>query len=304
MRGYISAPHPRLEVKSTGGLMRRPDIISARSVAQVFPFFLAAVSAGALDPGRPPNEQFDLTHWKLTLPTDRAGAFSGPPEEIGVADLAGGYHDRYFFTDPEDGSMGFKTPDIGATGGTSSHPRCELREMLPSGQQHNWKAASEGGTHRLGATCMVDSDSVGNGGQVCIGQIHAKDPNIAAVMLFYDNQQSQGAIRVHIKKKVTEEPGESHRFAPVGLNVPGTHSTKPIEYELQLTSDEAGHVVFTATVNGETWSEKVSAFDAHAWKSATFYFKAGSYYTLAVKGCGATVTFQSLVLFPATPRIH
>ena len=64
-----------------------------------------------------------------------------------------------------------------------------------------------------------------------------------------------------------------------------------------LASDEAGHVVFTATVKGETWSEQVSDFDAHAWKTATFYFKAGSYYTLAVKGCSATVSFQSLKLF-------
>jgi len=198
--------------------------------------------------------------------------------------------------------MGFKTPYNGATGGTSSHPRCELREMLPNGQQHNWTAGSEGGTHRLSATCTVDSDSVGNGGQVSIGQIHAKDPNIAAIMLFYDNKENQGALRVHVKKKVTEDPGESHRFAPVGLNVPGTHKTKPIAYELKLVSDEAGHVTFTATVDGETWSEQVSDFDAHAWKTATFYFKAGSYYTLPVKGCSAAVTFQSLLLFSPDPR--
>jgi len=273
--------------------------------AQFLVFCLAALSARALDPGRPPNEQFDLTHWKLTLPTDRAGKFSGPPQEIEVNELAGGYHGLYFFTDPEDGSMSFKTPSNGATGGTSSHPRCELREMLPNGQQHNWTAGSEHGTHRLNATCMVDSDSVGNGGQVSIGQIHAKDPNIAAVMLFYDNKENQGAIRVHIKKKVTEDPGESHRFAPIGLNVPGTHRTKPIAYELKLVSDEAGHVIFTATVNGEAWSEKVSDFDAQAWKTSTFYFKAGSYYTVAVKGCSATVIFQSLVLsLTALPKLR
>ena len=258
---------------------------------------LAVESARALDAGRPPGEQFDLTHWKLTLPTDRAGGFSGPPEEIAAADLARGYHGQNFFTDPQDGSMGFKTPFDGATGGTSSHPRCELRETLPSGQQHNWTAGSEGGTHLLKAMCAVDSDSVGNGGQVCIGQIHAKDPNIPAVMLYYDNKENQGAIQVDVKKKVTEDAKDSHRFASVGLNLPGTHRTKPIQYELKLASNEAGHVVFTAMVNGETWSEQVSDFDANAWKTATFYFKAGSYYTLPVKGCSATVTFQSLVLF-------
>jgi hypothetical protein len=263
-------------------------------IAQALAFYAAGLSAWALDPAKPPGAQFDLTRWKLTLPTDRAGNFSGPPEEIGVAALSAGYRGPYFFTDPQDGSMVFKTPSNGATGGTSSHPRCELREILPSGEQHNWTTGSEGGLHRLSAVCAVDSDSVGNGGQVSIGQIHAKDPNIPAVMLFYDNKENQGAIRVHIKKKVTEDSGESHRFAPVGLNVRGTHRTKPIKYELKLATDEAGHVIFTATVNGETWSERVSDFDANAWKTATFYFKAGSYYTLAVKGCAATVAFQSL----------
>lgn len=267
-------------------------------------YFAVALLAGgmgclpllALDPGRPPNEQFDLTHWKLTLPADRSEKLSGPAAEISVADLSAGYHDRYFSTDPEDGSMCFKTPANGATGGTSSHPRCELREMLPNGEQHNWTAGSEGGAHSLKALCMVDSDSVGSGGQVSIGQIHAKDPNVPAIMLFYDNRDNQGAIRLSLKKKVTEDLGESHRFAPIGLNVPGTHRTKPIAYELKLTGDAAGTVVFTATVNGETWSEKVSDFDAHAWTTSTFYFKAGSYYTNAVKGCAATVTFQSLAL--------
>jgi len=285
-------------------IMRRAGLRGAYVagfVSRILAFCAVVQSARALDPGRPPGEQFDLTHWKLTLPTDRAGKFSGPPEEIEVANLAGGYHGLYFLTDPEDGSMAFKTPYNGATGGTSSHPRCELREMLPSGKQHDWTAGSEGGTHRLSAACTVDSDSVGNGGQVSIGQIHAKDPNIAAVMLFYDNKENRGVIRVHIKKKVTEEPGESHRFAPAGLNAPGTHRTKPIQYELKLVSDEAGHVIFTATVNGETWSEQVSDFDAHAWKTATFYFKAGSYYTIPVTGCSATVTFQSLKLFSPGP---
>jgi hypothetical protein len=280
---------------------RRPGIDFLRTVAPVLTFCCAGFSAAALNPGKSPAAQFDLTHWKLTLPTDRAGTFSNAPEEIGVAALAAGYHDRYFFTDPVDGSMSFKTPDNGATGGTSNHPRCELREMLPSGQQHNWTAGSEGGSHSIKATCTVDSDSVGNGGTVSIGQIHAKDPDIAAIMLFYDNRENRGLLRVHVKQKVTENPGESHRFAPVGLNQPGTHRTRRIEYELKLASDEAGHITFTATVNGETWSERVSDFDANAWKAATFYFKAGSYYTLPVKGCSATVTFQSLLLSPAGP---
>jgi len=287
----------------TNSRARTHGVHFTRFMAPSLAFWISVLSARALDPGKPPGEQFDLTHWKLTLPTDRAGAFSGPPEEIGVPALAGGYHGPYFFTD-QDGSMGFKTPVNGATGGTSNHPRCELREMLPSGQQHNWTAGSEGGAHRLNATCAVDSDSVGNGGQVSIGQIHAKDPNIAAIMLFYDNKENQGALRVHVKKKVTEDPGESHRFTPIGLNVPGTHKTKPISYELKLASDDAGHVIFTAIVNGETWSEQVSDFDAHAWKTATFYFKAGSYYTTPVSGCNATVTFQSLVIsLAARPKL-
>src|SRR5262245_25689610 len=45
---------------------------------------LTAIPAAALDPGLPPGGNFDLTHWKLSMP-------SHPGTEIVAAQLEGGF---------------------------------------------------------------------------------------------------------------------------------------------------------------------------------------------------------------------
>src|SRR5262245_24009957 len=66
---------------------------------------LSAASAAALDPGLAPGDNFDLSHWKLTLP-DLAGT------EIGAAQLDGGFTNSFFYTG-SDGAMTFWCPVTG-----------------------------------------------------------------------------------------------------------------------------------------------------------------------------------------------
>src|ERR1039458_1202373 len=78
-------------------------------------FWLASATAWALDPSKPPSGNFDLSHWKLQLPT--AGGVltcsGGSVDEEKPAQLAG-FTNTYFYTG-SDGSMVFWAPINGAT---------------------------------------------------------------------------------------------------------------------------------------------------------------------------------------------
>src|SRR5262249_14076035 len=60
-------------------------------------------SDGGLDPTLPPGSNFDLSLWDLQEPIGSDGS----PTVISPTELAAGFHDSYFFTDPVDGAMTF-----------------------------------------------------------------------------------------------------------------------------------------------------------------------------------------------------
>ena len=48
---------------------------------------------------KPPSDHFDLSHWKLTLPSNASGTAEGKPAEIAAAQLSAGYaNERFFYT--------------------------------------------------------------------------------------------------------------------------------------------------------------------------------------------------------------
>lgn len=140
-----------------------------------------------LNPNVPPSGNFDLSHWKITLPNQ---------VENSVTDLINGFENsNWFYTDHSTGAMVFNCPNDGQTGG-STYPRSELREMLrgentsigTSGiNGNNWvfssstlanQEAAGGVDGVLTATVAVDhvsrtSDEDRKIGRVIVGQIHA-----------------------------------------------------------------------------------------------------------------------------------
>ena len=102
---------------------------------------LSGAGDGGLNPNLAPGSNFDLSLWELQEPVGSAGA----PTTITPAALAGGFHDSYFFTDPNDGAMTFWDPENGVTTADSSYPRSELREMNTDGSPANWPVT---GTNR------------------------------------------------------------------------------------------------------------------------------------------------------------
>ncbi len=261
-------------------------------VALFFVLLFCCITDGApLDPAKPPGGNFDLSHWKLTLPLDKQGGTNSNAAEASAAQLGAGYTNADFFRTAPDGAMVFASPALGAIAGgykgRNSHPRTELRELLnPKDSKVNWTGD---GVHSLTARCRVNA--IADGGKVCIGQIHGRSTDIPLVMIYYDNTVAPGKVtakvKYHVDDSKVDNDNEKHfAFAPVALNA-------DINYRIFVTNG-----VVAVTVNGETQSQDFYATDPH-WKNVDYYFKAGAYYT---SNGGTTNATQ--VSFFALAAIH
>src|ERR1043166_2284918 len=158
--------------------------VSVRSLAASLYFLLTPVSTVlALNPSLPPSGNFDLSHWKLTLPVDSNGTNIGTAAEIQVAQMITGYTNALYFYTASDGAMLFWCPVDGASTSGSDYPRSELREMLnPSSTSVNWFAY---GTHILTAQCKLTQ--IPSSKKVIIGQIHGFSTNIPLLKLQFND---------------------------------------------------------------------------------------------------------------------
>lgn len=147
-----------------------------------------------LDPGAAPCDNFDLRHWKLTLPS---GA------EVSAAELNAGFQMAdSFYTDPVGGGLVFRSPNIAGHTEDSLYSRSELCEMrAPDGPasaaENNWTTALGG---VLKARLRVDAVSTTGDprklGRVVIGQIHG--PHTEVVRLYFDKKPEAHKARLYI----------------------------------------------------------------------------------------------------------
>lgn len=240
--------------------------------------FLAFITppANAADASKPPGENFDLSHWKLTLPVDASGTSDGKAMEVSAAEVATGYTNADYFHTGPDGTMVFWAPVNGATTPGSDFPRSELREMLdPSDSDVNWTAD---GIHILEAQCRVTE--IPSSEKVIIGQIHSRSGKARPLIKLQFHKEKVEAL-----VKLSPEQGKDQKlaFPEVGMN-------KDIDYRIKL---EDG--LLSVTVNGGTQKVHILENDAD-WANQTFYFKAGAYCqdNEGPATEGARVSFSSL----------
>lgn len=209
-----------------------------------------------------PSKTFNLAHWKITLPIDRNGAFSGTASE--VKNLSGYQHRNYFYTGL-DGAMVFKAPVEGATTGGSKYARSELREM--NGSERAAWTIKQGGFMK--ATLEIDEvPTLFNGmkGRIIVGQVHGRDDELARLYwdketLYFENDQAGGTAR-ETKFILTNSVGAR----------PNVSLNEKFTYTIDVTPNR---VKVTVYADGQTYT---AADTIHqAWKSDAFYFKAGTY---------------------------
>lgn len=227
----------------------------------------ASTSPPALNPASPPGANFNLSPFKLQLPT---GA-SGKVDTIGSAQLVAGYtHPYYFYTDSTDGAMVMVDPTQGWTTSGSLHPRTELRENAI------WPTT---GTNKLNATLAVTLLPV----RVAIGQIfQGTGPSKPLCEL---QLTSEGVVQLMLEDN---NQGGSATFNPITTVPQGA----VFDYELSLT----GRTV-TVTVNSVVRTFNMDS----SFVGESFYFKAGNYDQSAVSGTpltqpGTIVKFYALAV--------
>jgi poly(beta-D-mannuronate) lyase len=159
---------------------------------------------GNLDPAAPPSRNFDLSKWKLTIPSGT---------DINPATLNNGYIlPGAFFTDPVSGGMVFRCPNIAGTTANSSYSRSELREMLNEGSGttslgNNWvlgtssaaaRSAAGGVDGTMKVSLRVDHVSTTGDaakvGRVIVGQIHGPDSEVIRLYFHKLPSDAKGAI--------------------------------------------------------------------------------------------------------------
>lgn len=161
------------------------------------------------DAGPPPSTNFDLLDWKLDLPINSAGEFTGQSIKIDEWDVANGYESQFFYTG-FDGGIVMRSPSQGATTSAGTiYTRTELREMLRRGDRsistrgqngepnlNNWAFSSApqealdkaGGVDGTLCVTLAVNEVTTTGenfevGRVIIGQIHAVDDE--PIRLYY-----------------------------------------------------------------------------------------------------------------------
>ncbi|MEM6688799.1 MAG: polysaccharide lyase family 7 protein [Planctomycetota bacterium] len=225
--------------------------------------------------GLHPGSQFDLKHWKLTLPTNAENGYEGKPREISGAELTEGFNDPHFYLDST-GSMVFWCPVVGATTEGTKYPRSELREMPELGDPHkNWVFF---GSHELSARCRVIETP--SNPKIVIGQIHSYKGQARPLVKL---QYFKGRIEALVKESPNAGRDLKLRFPDVELG-------SDIDWNIKLSGG-----ILSVIVNGTEKRVDVLEGDK-AWEDQTFYFKAGVY-PMDNDGDiteGARVSFSSL----------
>lgn len=222
-----------------------------------------------------PGQNFDLTLWKLTLPIDKNGTYTGSAME--VSPIGSTYSQQSHFYTASDGAMVFMAPATGATTSGSKYPRSELREMIAGNKLAAWTIDQGGSLTATVAVNEVPTTSAGAKGKVVIGQIHGPDDELCR--LYYDN----GAIYYVNDKSgsngTTETKFELKSSSGAKANIP---LNAKFDYKINIKD---GKETVSMVYNGVLYSasETISNF----WPGKALYFKAGVYVQVGKAGSGA-----------------
>lgn len=202
-------------------------------------------------PAETPGGEFDLSQWKITLPSDDNG--DQKPDEVEVAKLQKFSHPDFFYLNA-DGHMVFAAPNKAPTTANSSNTRSELRQMLRGSNTrigthdpgNNFAVEARKGSDKFGAvggkleaTLKVDHVSINAGDatkrpaySVVVGQIHATKYKNTRSGFGFGNEP----IKIYYKKF----PG--HKTGSVFWN-----------YERNLSKDNPDRTDLAVPVFGFAW---------------------------------------------------
>ncbi|MFA5940118.1 MAG: polysaccharide lyase family 7 protein [Sinimarinibacterium sp.] len=226
--------------------------------------------AGILSGALAPSQNFDLTQWKLTMPSG---------DEVSPAMLNSGFqYADVFYTDARIGGMVLRCPNIAGTTDNSHYSRTELREMLDPGNtsakalSNNW-TPEQGGWLR--AKLRVDHVSKtgdsGKVGRVIVGQIHG--PSTEPLRLYYAKKPTEATGRIYAAVESTF--GSTWRSADIvsNANDAGIALGENFTYQIKLYGTQLSVAIYRR--DGRKYA-LTRTIDAN-YLGQSLYFKAGVY---------------------------
>ena len=227
-------------------------------------------------------DDFDLSKWKLTLPVDEDyfdddggdGNFLDDSAYEVKGTALEGFESEYFYFDPVEGGLVFRTPVEGAkTSSNTRYARTELREM--DGLDRAAWTLDEGGT--MSATLKVTEMAAeydGDPSRIVIGQIHGQTDEL--VRLYYN---SDGEFYFANEMTGSDQQERLFYFENELGERPNASLGETFSY---LISVHEGQLTVALHVDGQTyWPVATDGLDPteiiSAWADDAFYFKAGVY---------------------------
>jgi hypothetical protein len=253
---------PRLSTRRLAAPLIRPALFAAL-------FTVLAPAHATLSKSAAPSSNFDLSHWKLTLPSG---------SEVGTSQLLSGYqYAGAFYTDPHNGGMVFRCPNIAGTTVNSHYSRSELREMLSptsdtKSDANNWRP-EDGGTQvaRLRVDRVSTTGDSTKVGRVVIGQIHG--PETEVIRLYYTKLPGEAKGRIYAGM---DDTNNNNTYSPdivSNKNGGGIALGQPFTYTIKL---KGTRLFVRIRTSADTYYDYVKYVDSR-YLGQNVYFKAGVY---------------------------
>ena len=270
-----------------------------------------------IDPKLAPSENFNLSHFKLRLPSDIDG--NGKPDLITSKELNEGYQSEYFYTG-NDGGMVFKCPSNGAKTSNTKYTRTELREMLRNGDKtiktkgvtkNNWvfssapykdRQAAGAVDGQMEATLAINRVTTTGEkkhiGRIIIGQIHSNTDE--PIRLYYRKLKENQLGSIYFAHEINN--GKDTYYEMIGGKsndlknpIDGIALNEKFAYKIKVVGNS---MCVTIARQGKENVERIIDMEKSGYdKSGVYqYFKAGIYNNnnTADKDDYAQVTFYNL----------
>jgi len=208
-----------------------------------------------------PGSIIDLDDWKVQLPVDSSGGFSGAYTEVWDLD---DYISPYFYTGP-DNALVLSAPVEGVTTSGSSYARTELRELEGSSNAE-WTLDQGGYLAVAMQVDMVPEKTDGSDAKIVIGQIHGGDAQL--VRLYYEH----GSIYWVNGRNEAQAKDVVYQLKDSKGNTPDVDLDETFSYSFDVKGDD---LTVSVTADGTTYSSKITI--GPGWGDNEFYFKAGLY---------------------------
>ncbi|NKF22271.1 polysaccharide lyase family 7 protein [Solimonas marina] len=244
-------------------------LAAALLLCPLFPLSAQAAYA-SLDASLAPSQNFDLTHWKLTLPSG---------DDVAPVDLNSGYqYADVFYTDARTGGMVMRCPNLAGTTLNTHYSRTELREMLDpdtrsaKAASNNWTAEQGGWLHaKLRIDHVSTTGSSKKLGRVIIGQIHG--PSTEPVRLYYSKQPGDKTGRIYAALETVS--GDEIWTPDIVSNADdaGIALGEDFTYQIKLVGTKLTLAVYRSENRRYVYVTKIE----DGYLGQNLYFKAGVY---------------------------